>query len=165
MFRLIPQCYCIVWTHDGAILLNIRSRVSWWNCLHFVNTSSSLLMLTEVRCIRWMFWWSEKHVLMWYEILIWLLTEGFLGLDQAKGERCSSQLLLQHLRHFIMSTSHNALVINGLDVIADTHRLYSVNGAAFLYPLTQNTEYEILIECYIIYVNTYLYIVLNYVKQ
>lgn len=39
-----------------------------------------------------------------------------------------------------MTTSHNALVINGLDVITNTHIFQLVNGAALFYPLPGRTR-------------------------
>lgn len=63
------------------------------------------------------------------------LTKGLLGPHQAEGKGDAPRLLLQHLGHLVVATAHNALVIDGLDVIADAHRLQAVDGAAFLYPL------------------------------
>lgn len=63
------------------------------------------------------------------------LTKGLLGPHQAEGERDAPRLLLEHLGHLVVATAHDALVVDGFDVVADAHRLQPVNGAAFLYPL------------------------------
>lgn len=63
------------------------------------------------------------------------LTKGLLGPHQAESEGYASRLLFKHLSHLVVSTANNALVIDGLDVVANTYRLQPVYGAAFLYPL------------------------------
>lgn len=60
------------------------------------------------------------------------LTKGFLRPHQTEREGDAPRLLLQHLGHLIVSTAYDALVVDGLYVVADTNGLQAVYGAAFL---------------------------------
>lgn len=68
------------------------------------------------------------------------LTKGFLGPHQAQSEGDAPRLLLQHLGHLVVSTAYDALVIDGLYVVPDTHGLQAVYGAALLYSLQRNKQ-------------------------
>lgn len=63
------------------------------------------------------------------------LTKGLLGPHQAESKGYAPRLLFQHLGHLIVSTPYDALVIDGLDVVANAHCPQAVYGAAFLYSL------------------------------
>lgn len=70
------------------------------------------------------------------------LTEGFLGPHQPESEGDAPELLLQHLGHLVVSTAYDALVVDGLYVVADTNSLQAVYGAAFLDSLQKQTQEE-----------------------
>lgn len=68
------------------------------------------------------------------------LTKCLLRPHQAESEGYASRLLFKHLSHLVVSTADDALVIDGLDVVANTYRLQPVYGAAFLYPLEETVS-------------------------
>lgn len=70
------------------------------------------------------------------------LTKGFLGPHQAQSEGDAPRLLLQHLGHLVVSTAYDALVIDGLYVVPDTHGLQAVYGAALLYSLQKKNKHQ-----------------------
>lgn len=70
------------------------------------------------------------------------LTEGPLGPHQAQREGDPPRLLLQHLGHLVVATADDALLVDGLDVVAHTHAPQPVHGAALLDSLQDQRREE-----------------------
>lgn len=125
-----------VWWHHSSYCIHVC------HCLWVTTTVNKTIMFPFEH--SWLIWSCvfrlPKLHLFDKTFFFFSLTKGLLGPHQAESERYASRLLFQHLGHLVVSAAYDTLVVDGLDVIPDTHGLQLVYGAAFFYPLREKKE-------------------------